>query len=381
MNTVKIGLLGGGFMGKAHSNAYHTIPYMFYPRKFEIERTAVCCSTIEEANESADRFGFLSAYDNYEKMLEEADITAFDHAGPDPLHYPAVMKAIACGKHIYCEKPISMNAAQAEEMYKAADAAGVVHMAGFNYRFFPANLLARRLISEGKIGQIYHTRFQYDQHYGASDSLFADDIWFNNNGRADGVGQAIGCHVIDLARYLVGDIVSLTGLSKIYKKERPSKDGNIVNMVGEEGSYALVDFKNGATGSIESTQMASGVTNNLHWEIYGSKGSMSFSLERPNYLKVFLEDSVIKEVSGFADVSVTMRNLNHPYADIWWGPGHNIGWEHGHIASIAHFCDCVANGVSVSPIGGTLYDGYISEKVLETIKKSSAEGKKISLDY
>jgi predicted dehydrogenase len=379
MNTVKIGLMGGGFMGKTHSNAFHTIPYIYYPRKFEIERTAICCLTIEEAKLSADRFGYAAAYDDYEKMIEESDFNAFDNAGPDPLHYPAVMKAIAHGKHIYCEKPISMTAAQAEEMYKAADAAGIVHMAGFNYRFFPANLLARKLIGEGAIGQIYHSRFLYDQHYGASDKLTADDIWYNNDGRADGVGQAIGCHVIDLARFLVGDIVSLAGRSKVYKPERSYRDGRTVKIQGEEGSYALVDFRNGATGTIESTQMASGATNNLHWEIYGSKGSMAFSLERPNYLSVFLEDTTVKEVAGFTDVSVTQSALGHPYADVWWAAGHNLGWEHGHIGALAHFCDCVANGTSVTPLGGTLYDGYISEKVIEAIKISSEQGIRIDI--
>ena len=379
MNAVKIGMLGGGFMGKAHSNAFHSIPFMFYPRKFEIERTAVCCTTMERARLAADRYGFQKAYDDYEKMLEDPDINVFDHAGPDPLHHPAVMKAVACGKHIYCEKPIAMTAAQAEEMYKAADAAGLVHMAGFNYRFFPPNLLAHKLISEGAIGRIYHTRFLYDQPYGASDKLAAEDIWFNNEGRADGVGQAIGCHVIDLARFLVGEIASLTGLSKIYKNERPSRNGGTVKMQGEEGSFALVNFQNGATGSIESTQIASGMTNNLRWEIFGSKGSMAFTLERPSYLKVFLEDTIVKEVAGFAEVSVTQSALGHPYADVWWPAGHVIGWEHGHIAALAHFFDCVANGASVSPLGGTLYDGYVAEKVLEAIKQSSEQGKRIEI--
>ena len=379
MKTLKIGILGGGFMGKTHSNAFHTIPYMFYPRKFEIERTAVCEINMEKANLAADRYGYLKAYDDYDKMLEESGIDVFDHAGPDPLHYPVAMKAIACGKHIYCEKPIAGTAAEALQMYKAAEAAGIVHMSGFNYRFFPANRLARKLLSEGTIGSIYHARFIYDQPYGASDKLKAEDIWYNNTGGANGVGQAIGVHVADLARFLLGDIVSLMGLSKIYKPQRPSRNGDMVKMVGEEGSFALVDYANGASGTIESTEMALGKSNDLHWEIFGSKGSMSFSLENPSYLKVHLEDSPVKEVSGITDVSVTNSALDHPYSDIWWPLGHVIGWEHGHIAAIEHFLDCVANGGSVSPLGATFYDGYIAEQIVEAIKLSSEQGKRIDI--
>ncbi len=381
MKKIKVGLLGGGFMGKAHSNAYHTIPYMFYPREFEIERKAVCAATMDLANEAAGRFDFEYAYDDYERMLREGDIDIFDNSGPDPLHYPAVMKAIEYKKHIYCEKPISMTAAQAKEMYVAADAAGLIHMAGFNYRFFPANLLAKKLVSEGAIGKIYHSRFLYDQNYGASEKLMAEDIWYNNKGAADGVGQAIGCHVIDLARFLVGDIGSLVGKSKIYNTQHESKSGGVVDMVGEEGSFALVDFENGATGTIESTQCASGMTNNLHWEIYGSKGSLMFTLERPSYLRVYLEDTTVTEVAGFTEVSVTQSSLGHPYGNIWWPAGHNIGWEHGHIAAIAHFLSCVAKGESAAPLGGTLYDGYVAEHIIEMIKLSSKEGKRIDLKY
>jgi predicted dehydrogenase len=366
-------------MGKAHSNAFHSIPYLFHPETYEIERTAICASTLTSAQMGAKRFGFQRAYGSCDEMLNNGEITVFDNAGPDPTHYPTVIQAIKLGKHIYCEKPVAMNSDQAKEMYRSADAAGIVHMAGFNYRFFPANLLAKKLIQEGKVGKILHTRFLYDQPYGASEKLSAEDIWYNNTGKADGVGQAIGCHVVDLARFLVGEIVSLSGTSRIYQPKRLSRRGDPVTITGEESSLAHVDFANGATGTLESTQVAMGMPNNFHYEIFGSKGSFLFSLHRPSYLQVYLENTTVKEVAGFTDVSVTQDALGHPYADVFWPMGHNIGWEHGHIAAIAHFLDCVAKDSTVQPLGATLYDGYVAEKIIETIKQSSKEGRRLDI--
>ncbi|MDR1411820.1 MAG: Gfo/Idh/MocA family oxidoreductase, partial [Spirochaetaceae bacterium] len=185
MKKIRIGLMGAGFMGKAHSHAFHSIPYMFNPKTYEIELAGICASTPESAQKGAERFGFQKAYSSFDEMLADGEITVFDNAGPDPTHYPTVMQAIRQGKHIYCEKPIAINSGQAKEMYTAADAAGLVHMAGFNCRFFPANLLARKLIQEGAVGKILHTRFLYDQQYGASETLKAEDIWYNNVGKAD----------------------------------------------------------------------------------------------------------------------------------------------------------------------------------------------------
>jgi len=379
MKTIKIGMMGTGFMGKAHSNAFHSIPYMFYPRTYELECAGICASTVESAKRGAERYSFKKAYNSYSEMLVDPEIDIFDNAGPDPLHYKPVMEAIKNGKHVYCEKPLAVTSAEAKEMFSAAKAAGVINMAGFNYRFFPANVLAKKLITEGAIGKILHTRFLYDQPYGASDKLTAEDLWYNNVGKADGAGQAIGTHVIDMARFLVGEIVSLSGISKIYRPERLSRNGKPVKIVGEESSLAQVDFDNGATGTIESTQMASGMPNNLHYEIFGTKGSLIFTLERPSYLRVYLEDTTVKEVAGFTDVSVTDAGLGHPYSNVFWPKGHNVGWEHGHIASLAHFFDCVSKNCAVNPMGATFFDGYAAEKVTETIKQSSREGKRLDV--
>jgi len=374
-------MLGGGFMGKAHSNAFHTIPYIFYPRDYELELVSVATSSQKSALAAADRYGFQNAYDDYEKMLAVSDIDVFDNSGPDPVHYPSVMKAIERGLHIYCEKPIAETAEQAQKMSEAAESAGLVNMTGFNYRFFPANVLAHKIIKSGAIGFIRHTRFIYDQSSGASERLKAEDIWYNNVGKAAGTGQAIGCHAIDLARFLVGEIGSLCGKSKIYQKSRPSRSGQDVEMTGDDASFALVEFVNGATGTIECTEIASGRKNDLHWEIYGSKGSLAFSLEYPSYLKVYLEETTIKEVAGFTDVSVTQNALNHPYMDVWWPDGHHTGWEHGHINALHHFFRCVAGLDKASPMGATLFDGYAAERVLETIKQSSLEGKSLDVIF
>ena len=376
---IKLGMAGGGFMGKAHTNAFATIPYIFYPREYELELVAIATSSMETARLAADRFGFAEAFGSWDEMLGNSEFDAFDNGGPDPMHHPSVMKAIALGRHIYCEKPLAETADEAREMYEAAEKAKIVHMAGFNYRFFPANVLAHKLIRDGAIGRITHARFIYDQSWGASDSLMAEDIWYNNVGKAGGTGQAIGCHAIDLARFLVGEIISLSGKTKIYRKTRPSRNGGEVEMTGDDAVFALVDFADGATGTIESSGISSGKKNDLHWEIFGTRGSLAFSLEHPSYLKVFLEDSILKEVSGYTDVSVTQSSLGHPYMDVWWPSGHNTGWEHGHINALHHFFRCVTGLANVAPMGATLFDGYAAERILETIHDSSREGRRLDV--
>ncbi len=378
---IGIGMLGTGFMGRTHSNAYRTIPYMFWPNNFEIELVGIADLEKARADECALRYGFQKGYQGWEELVKDPGVSVFDNCGPDPMHHAPTMAAIANGKNVYCEKPLAMAAADAKKMYLAAESAGVKHMAGFNYRFFPANRLARELIGRGALGQLCHFRGSYTQPYGTGADLPYEKIWYNNTGQADGVGQAIGCHVIDLSRFLMGEVAAVMGSSKTYVKERTKLNGEKVEMHCEEGMLALVDFQSGASGVYEAIETAAGRRNYFVWEVLGTDGSMEWNLENPNYLRVYLKDTSIREVTGFTEVSVTQSDAGHPFSEVWWPKGHNIGWEHGHINAIAHFMDCVANNKDVAPLGGTFLDGYQAEVIIETIKLSSREGRRIDVAY
>ncbi len=378
---VGIGLMGTGFMGKTHSNAYKTIPYIFWPNNYEIDLVGISDIDQTRADESAQRYGFRRGYCGWEMLVKDPEVTLFDNCGPDPMHYLPTMEAIANGKNVYCEKPLAMSAKDAKTMYEAAEKAGVKHMAGFNYRFFPANRLAYDLIQKGVLGQLCHYRGSYTQPYGAGADTPVEKIWYNNVGQADGVGQAIGCHVNDLSRFLMGEVVSIQGSSKTYIKHRTNLAGERVEMNCEDGMLGIADFVNGASGVYEAIETAAGRRNYFAWEVLGSEGSMEWNLETPNYLKVYLKDTPLREVTGFTEVSVTQSDAGHPYSEVWWPKGHNIGWEHGHINAIQHFVDCIANGKDVAPLGGTFLDGYKSEVILEAIKQSSREGRRIELCY
>jgi len=371
--TIGVGMLGAGFMGKAHSNAYRTIPYMFWPRSFDLEMVAIAATSQKKADESAARYGYAKAYEGYEMLAADPDVTVFDNSGPDHMHYLPTMSAIKNGKHVLCEKPLAINSKQAKEMLDAAEERGVKHMVCHNYRFLPANRLAWELIQNGSIGEIYHFRGRYTQHFGRSDRMPEKNGVYGHSG----VAHIIGSHVVDMSRMLVGEVASVSGLSKTYIKQRRDKDGVYMQSDLEDGIAAILEFQNGATGVYEAINTVPGRVNRFSWEIYGSKGSLEWSLETPNYLQVYLDDKVDPKTAGFSEVIVTNGGAGHPFSEIWWPHGHNIGWEHGHINAIHHFLDCVANDKTVAPFGPTFYDGYRTEVIIEAIRQSSKEGKRV----
>jgi len=291
------------------------------------------------------------------------------------MHYLPTLSAIAYGKDVLCEKPLAMNSAQAKEMLDAAERRGVLHMVCHNYRFFPAVRLAYDLIKDGTLGNIYHFRGSYTQHFGRG----ANMPFKSGESEYGGVAHVIGSHVIDMSRMLIGEVASVSGLSKTYIRQRRDISGETVASDLEDGITALVEFKNGATGVYEAINTIAGRVNRFEWEVYGSRGSINWNLEKPDFLKVYIDDIIDKRVAGFAEVIVNDSSAGHPYTEVWWPHGHNLGWEHGHINAIRHFLDCAANGKPVEPYGATFYDGYMTEVIIEAVRRSSEEGKRIDI--
>ena len=367
---VGIGMLGRGFMCKAHTNAYKKIGYIF-DANYIPRLVAVGASTVENAGFAAARYGYERAYAGWEDMLKDPDVQVIDNVTPDNLHEQPCVDAAKAGKHVLCEKPMTENSESAKRMLDAVTQAKVKHAVSFNYRFFPAVRLAWELIQKGAIGDILHFYGRYFQPYGLPLEAPMEAVWYHN---MSGTTQGLASHLVDQARFLAGELATIMGDVHIYA---PIRDGRKVTL--DDGMRAIVEFKNGATGTLESLSVTHGRNNHLYWEIYGTRGSLIWDLENPTFLKVNLKDTAVPEVVGYTDVSVT--EPGHPFMDIWWPRSHNIGWEHGHINLIAHFLDCVANDKDVAPFGATFEDGYRSEVVMDTLKAASREGKKLDIEF
>ncbi|MDR3336440.1 MAG: Gfo/Idh/MocA family oxidoreductase [Treponema sp.] len=370
---IGVGMVGTGFMCKAHSNAYKTIPYMFQP-EYEIALAEIGGTSDGSASAGAKRYGFEKSSIGWKELINNPDVSLVDVCTPDHFHIQPVLDAIEKGKHVLCEKPIALNAEDAAKMLKAAKKAGVVHASSFNYRFMAPVRLAYEMIRQGVIGTIYHMYVHYFQEGGANPENLYENTWYARPPHS-GILQGIGTHAIDQARFLAGEIATVTGIASIDVKQRPGQEGGKKTVKIEDSARALVEFESGATGVIECSAMAWGRRNQLYWEIYGSKGSLIFDLEEPNYLKVYLAEWNGKSASGFMNINVNLPG--HPFTDIWWPGGHNTGWEHGHINMIAHLLSCINSGEKVEPLGATFEDGFKSAAMVDAIRLSSKEERRI----
>ena len=372
---LRIGQIGCGWMGRAHANAYKTMRYMgWYSQNFEPVLKVIGGKDADEGMDAMRRFGFERGCAGWEEIVSAPDVDVVDNVTPDPLHVEPSIAAARSGKHIFCEKPLAVTAADAKRMLDAVNEAGVKSGCGFTYRFFPAVRLAHDLIMEGRLGKIYHFSGKYFQDQGSHDDVPAEDVWYIG---WSGIGQGITSHMIDMSRFLSGEPKTIQGMTSTYNKTRPSKKGGVVECTADEGFFAMVEFDNGASGLYESLGTANGKRNQFSWEIYGSKGSMMWDVADPNYLHLYLDDVCDPRVRGFTKINVT--EAVHPLLDMWWPQGHGLGWEHGHINMLAHFLDCIANDKPVSPLGGTFEDGYIVAKIIEAINTSRLTGQRVYL--
>ncbi|MEA5015476.1 MAG: Gfo/Idh/MocA family oxidoreductase [Candidatus Limiplasma sp.] len=370
---IGIGLLGGGFMAKAHSNAYRTIPYIYCGGGYEPKLVALGAATLEEAEQACGRYGYEKAVQGYEAVLDDPEVDLVDICVSDALHAPIALAALARGKHVLCEKPLALSSQDALRMRDAAAASGRLAMAGFNYRFVSAVTLAKRLIESGVMGRVYHFHGDYSQDVGAYEDTPVEKLWYAFGPKSSGVALGTGSHLIDMARFLVGEISEVGGLLPTYTPLRQSAGGP-VPVTKDEDMLCVARFENGAAGMLRASAISAGRKNSLRWEISCSKGSLAFDLENINYLDVFHKDSPVKEVTGFTHVNVTQVDRDHPFMDVWWPRGHGVGWEHAHINEIAHLLDCITQGKPLAPMGATFEDGYRACKIIDTLRESSEGG-------
>ena len=265
--SIGIGFVGTGFMAKSHSNAFKTIPYMFPDLPCRPRLAALASASAERAKKAAERYGFEKAVVGHEAILDDPDIHLVDVANGDRLHAAVALAALERGKHVLCEKPLADNLADARRLADAAgeaEKAGVKAMCGFNYRFIPAVILAKRLIERGVIGRIYSFNGSYLQDSGCYEDTPAEKIWYANPGgpKDSGVMYGIGTHIIDQARYLVGEIETVAGSWRTHNPIRDSAGGK-VQVAGEEDAAAVVGFAGGVLGCLRAAAIATGRKNRL----------------------------------------------------------------------------------------------------------------------
>jgi predicted dehydrogenase len=362
-----VGMLGYAFMGKAHSNAYRTLAYMTWPPPLVPELVAVAGRNEEAVAEAASRYGFADHVTDWRAVVADDCVGLFDNVGPNDLHAEPTIAAAEAGKHVICEKPLGRDAAESYDAWQRVAAAGVKHMCAFNYRFVPAVRLARQLIEAGDLGEITHFRGSYLQEWGVVD----DEVWrFDKALAGSGALGDLGAHVIDLARYLVGEIKSVAGGTATFKPGREVDDA----------FESVVAFENGAIGTIEATRFATGRKNAFTWEINGSKGSIAFDLERLNELQVHIAGSTPAEsAQGFRTVLVS--EADHPFWEWWWPHGHMIGWEHSFVHELHHLLSAIRDDGDVAPHGATFEDGYRCAEVCDAILRSAESGSREEVSY
>jgi predicted dehydrogenase len=371
---VGIGMLGYAFMGKAHSNAFRTLSYMTWPPPMLPELVAIGGRTPDAVQEAARRYGFASAVTDWREIVADPRVDVLDNLAPNNLHAEPSIAAAEAGKHVICEKPLGRDAAEAHETWQRVQAAGVVHMCAFNYRFVPAVRLAREMLEAGELGDIHHFRAAYLQDWLADPT--APSSWRLDAGEAgSGALGDLGAHIIDLGRYLVGEIASVAALTRTFVPERP---GGRVTV--DDAFEAVVEFEGGAVGTLEASRFCPGRKNAMSFEVNGSKGSIRFELERINELAVHLEGSRPGErAQGFRTVLVT--EADQTFMEHWWPPGHVIGWEHTFVHELHHFLSAVRSGGSVRPYGADFEDGYRAAEVCDAISRSAASGTREPVTY
>ena len=373
---IRIGLVGTGFMAKAHSNAFHTIPYIYNNETYVPQLVMIGATSAEKAAAAAERYGYSRSCVGYREMVESSDIDVVDVCASDVLHKEITLEAIKHGKHVLCEKPMAMNSDDALEMHEAAVKAGVKVMCAFNYRFISAVVLARNLIKSGKMGKVYHFSGTYLQEGGYAEDTPIEKIAFLQGSKGSGIALCIGCHIIDMARFLVGEITEVSGMMPIHNPYRNSQKGQ-VRIDKEEDMLAMLSFDNGATGLLRASGISAGRKNHLAWEISCSNGSLVFDLENLNNLDVFYRETPMQELNGFTRINVTQMDKNHPFMDVWWPRGHILGWEHAHVNQIAHFLRCIAQDEAVEPNGANFEDGYKSILVIDSLRKAAEQKKTV----
>jgi predicted dehydrogenase len=366
-----LGMIGYGFMGRAHTNGYKRVADFFPDIPYKPVLKAACARDAEKIKAFADQWGYESTETDWRKLLERKDIDAVDICVPNNLHKEIAIAAAKAGKMILCEKPLAMNVAEGEEMCKAVEAAKVANTVWYNYRRIPAVTFAKKLIDEGKLGRIFHYRANFLQDWTISADLpqGGNALWRLDAAAAgSGVTGDLLAHCIDTAIWLNGNIADVTAMTETFIKERThTATGKKQQVTIDDACSFLCHFQNGSLGLFESTRYARGHKALYTFEINGEKGSLKWDLHDLHRLEMFDYSDAGPE-RGWKSIHIT--DGDHPYMGHWWVPGLAIGYEHSFVHQVADFLYSLGTGKPCSP---TFRDALETQKVCDAVLESAKE--------
>jgi myo-inositol 2-dehydrogenase/D-chiro-inositol 1-dehydrogenase len=350
--SIRVALIGQGFMGRTHSNAYCQAPH-FFDLPFQVERKVICGRNRDSLQQMAATWGWSEIATDWRTIVERPDIDLVDVAVPNNLHAAVVIAASEAGKMVMCEKPMATSAEEGARM--AAAARGLPSFVWFNYRRAPAVAFCRQLIEEGRVGRVFHYRATYLQEWGADPTR--PPGWKTQRTEAgSGVLGDLLSHLVDTAMWLNGPIREVSSLLQTFVPGRDVDDAALL----------LARFENGSVGNFEATRYAVGRRNQNAFEIHGERGMLRFNLEDMNRLE-FLDATEPRNLHGAR--SMLINGPDHPYATNFWKPGHIVGYEHTFIAALADFLFAVSRGESPQP---NFDDAQCTQLVLAAAERSAA---------
>src|SRR6266853_76234 len=368
-NKLNIGMVGYGFMGRTHSNAFLQAPH-FFDIPYQPVLKAVCARNPARLKSFAETWSYESTETDWRKLVERPDIDLIDIASPNDTHAEIAIAAAKAGKMVMCEKPLGRNAAEAESMVKAVEKAGVPNMVWYNYRRVPAVTLAKQLVDEGRLGRIFHYRAKFLQDWTISSDLpqGGEGLWrLDVNVAGSGVTGDLLVHTINTSMLLNGPIDKVSAVTDTFIKSRKHNLTGKVEPVGiDDASLFLARFHNGSLATFEATRYARGHKALYTFEINGENASIMWDLHDLHRLQYF-DHRDEGQVRGWRSLHITDRD--HPYMAHWWVPGLQIGYEHTFVHQAADFLMAAAEGKSASP---TFRDGLLTDDVTDAVLESAA---------
>ena len=365
---LRVGLVGTGFMGRTHSNAYHQVR-RFFPEEAGAELVAVCSRDEAKARDFAAQWGFGSHVTDWRKLVERDDIDLIDIASPNDTHAEIAMAAAKAGKMVACEKPLGTTLAEARRMVEVVERAGVANMVWYNYRRVPALALAKQMVEEGRLGQIFHSRFKFLQDWTMSADLpqGGPGTWRLDASRSgSGVTGDLLAHCIDAALWLVGPFAEVCGMTEVFIRERMhALSGKREAVTAEDAGLFLARFANGSLASFEATRFARGHKALFTLEVNGEHGSIAWDLHDLHRLQYFSHHDEAA-LRGWRTIHVS--DSDHPYMKAWWVPGLQIGYEHTFVHQVADFLSGLRTGEKVVP---NFRDGLAADAVVDAVLRSA----------
>lgn len=374
---LNIGLVGGGFMGRTHSNAFRQVR-RFFDSEYEPVLKAVATRSATRAADFASNWGYDSSESDWRRLIERKDIDLIDIASPNDTHAEIAVAAAQAGKMVMCEKPLGRTASEAERMVAAVEAANVPNMVWYNYRRVPAITLAKQILDAGRLGRIFHYRAKFLQDWTISADVpqGGTGTWrLDANIAGSGVTGDLLAHCIDTALWLNGAIDSVTAATETFIKQRQhAHSGKVEEVKIDDASAFLARFENGSLATFEATRYARGHKALYTLEINGEKGSVAWDLHDLHRLAYF-DHGDDGQLRGWRSIHIT--DGDHPYMDRWWVPGLQIGYEHSFIHQVADFLSSLAGEQPAAPtFRDALQTDYVTDAVLASAKSGRWEAVK-----